>query len=1320
VDRAELRWPHPGAWRDPSRSAASPVHSKTRNFSGAIKFLTQPADLLSDGMMMRSSNCRPDRTPKAIDWRHIGGVVLGVLAAVFWVSLAAAGQSDGDRIPLFFAENAGQAAEPTRFVAQGSGGSAWFSPGEVAFLAGGVLVRIFAVGSNPAASLEGVGRLSATANFLVGPEQQWRIGVPLYHSIRCNNLYPGIEMIYAGDGGNLKSQYVVGAGADPSVIRLAYLGAGRPTVNESGGITISVGSDELREAPPLIYQMRGNARELVPGRFAVALDGTVGFALGHYDRSLPLVIDPTLAYSTLLGGSGSNAANAVAVDSAGDPYIAGFTASQNLPTASPEQNFNAGSNDVFIAKFNPNGSGLVYCTYLGGSADDRAYALAVDSSGNAIVAGYTTSSNFPLRSPIQSNLKGARNAFVTKLGPAGNTLLFSTYMGGSGSDTAYGVALDSSGNVYVTGDTTSQNFPASNFQKTNHGSQNAFVVKISSTGSALLYGTYLGGASIDHGAAVGVDGAGAAYVTGSTYSANFPVSSGAYQRTLAGGQDAFVAKLSADGNSLVYGTYLGGSGGSTGYPESGQGIAIDAQGNAYIAGSTSSTNFPVLGGVQATLDGWVDAFAAKFGPAGTLLYSTYLGGSGTDVANAIAVDGSGNAYLAGYTMSSDLPVTGNALQSTYGGDYDAFVARLNPAGNSLLYLSYLGGSASDTASGIALDNSGNAYVAGWTLSPNFPVYDAFQSISTSNYAAFLVKFSFGAPPTNVGVTPSTGTGITQTFAFQFSDTSGATDLSTVSVLFNTAVSTTSACSVTYNRAANTLSLLTDGGSPPSGTLTPGSGSQQNSQCTLNGSGSSASLSGNVLTLNLALTFQTAFSGARNIYMQATNSVGSNSWQQMGNWTVPAASIQAVSVVPASGSGASQTFAIIYSDTKGYTAIQSSLIMVNSTLSWANGCVLYFSPPGNSLYLANNTGTAWLGPIAIGQSATLTNSQCTVSASGSSWSGNGNSLTLTVALTFLPAFAGAKCFYVEVYDGALDSGWSQLGTYTVTNVQLAAALTPNAATGASQTFSITYTDTRGSAAIQSSLILVNNPLAAANGCYVYFGPSANSLYLTNNAGTAWQGPVTIGQSATLANSQCSLSASGSSASTGGNTLTLNLALTFLPAFAGSKGVYVEVNDGVVDTGWLQLGSFTVVNTPVATLSLTPGSGSGMSQTFSFVLYDDRGYTAISSSMIIVNSQLSVANGCFLYFDRADNWLYLTNNAGTAWQGPATIGQSTTLQNSQCTISAAGSSTSGSGNTLTLNVAVTFQTAFAGSKLVYNEVNDGTNDTGWVQQGSWTVP
>ena len=488
----------------------------------------------------------------------------------------------------------------------------------------------------------------------------------------------------------------------------------------------------------------------VDGSFRL-LGDAVGFTVGDYDRTAPLVIDPTVSYSTLLGGSNSNAAMALAVDATGAAYLAGFTASYNFPTASPVQNFNAGSNDVFVAKLTPSGNALVYATYIGGGGDDRGYGIAVDSTGAAYVAGSTTSANFPVRNALQSKRVGGRNAFVLKLSPAGNSLVFSTYLGGNGSDTANGIALDSSRNVYVAGDTTSTAFPATAgaFQRSNRGSQDAFVAKLNPAGSALVYATFLGGSLEDHAAAVAVDAGGTAYVTGSTWSPDFPVAS-AYQSRLAGGQDAFVARIAASGSSLVFSTYLGGSGGVIGAPEGANGIALDAAGAAYVTGTTPSSNFPLLNPYQSALRGWSDAFVSKLSAAGALAYSTYVGGSGTDVANAIAVDSGGNAYIAGYTNVMDL-ITTNPSASP--GAYNAFVAELNSAGRTLAGAAYILDTGADTASAIALDASASVYFAGWTLSRNFPVLNGIQSTNTSGYSAFLAKINFTLAVA-IGVAPA--------------------------------------------------------------------------------------------------------------------------------------------------------------------------------------------------------------------------------------------------------------------------------------------------------------------------------------------------------------------------------------------------------------------------------------------------------------------------------------------------------------------------------------------------------------------------------------
>jgi hypothetical protein len=707
-------------------------------------------------------------------------ILAGVALAAGAGRVPPALKAEARSAPLFFTPNSGQAPRGVRFMARTPRLTAYFSRGEAQFCAAAGAVRMRFEDAR-AAEPEARGRLPGVANYLNGAglslpvsrgPEGWgpsghgelrpaaltgrlkpappgpgarSLGLPLYREIVYRDLYPGIDMVYGVAGRGLKSEFRVAAGAHPAAIRVRYSGTGKLSIAEDGSLAIPLGAAPLREEAPTIYQEIEGKRILVPGRFALSGDA-VTFEIGRYDASRPLIIDPAIAYSTLLGGSGADAANAIAVDASGAVYIAGFTESTNLPTVNPARTFNAGGDDVFIAKFNANGSGLVYCTYLGGSGQDIAAAIAVDASGAVYVAGSTTSADFPTRAPLQSRLAGARNAFAVKLAPAGNSLVYSTYLGGSGSDSANGIAVDAAGNAYLTGDTTSFNFPAPGWQRNNRGGQDAFAAKISADGSRLLWSSYLGGSGADRGAAIAVNAAGEAWIAGSTWSADFPTA-GAFQNASGGGQDAFVARFSADGNTLAFASYLGGSGGTAIYPEAAQAIALDAAGNAYVAGVTSSADFPALKPVQSALKGAMDAFATKVSAAGALVYSTYLGGSGVDIANAVAVDWSGSAYIAGYTYSTDLLAV-NALQSTNAGDCDAFLAKLNST-PAVAYLSYLGGRGADTATALAVDAMGGVYLAGWTLSTNLPLLNPYQATDGNAYGAFVTKLNFTAPATAV-------------------------------------------------------------------------------------------------------------------------------------------------------------------------------------------------------------------------------------------------------------------------------------------------------------------------------------------------------------------------------------------------------------------------------------------------------------------------------------------------------------------------------------------------------------------------------------------
>jgi len=388
-----------------------------------------------------------------------------------------------------------------------------------------------------------------------------------------------------------------------------------------------------------------------------------------------------LIYSTYLGGFGPDVGNAIAVDSVGAVYVTGTTLSGDFPTMNPIQGSLAGFNgqsDAFITKINPAGSALVYSTYLGGGSVEYGNAIAVDSAGAAYITGGTSSPfDFPLMNPIQGALSGSLDAFITKINPAGSALVYSTFLGGSGNDITHGIAVDSAGAAYITGETNALDFPTMNpIQGVNGGNMNqtdAFVTKINPAGSALIYSTYLGGLVSDRGLAIALDGTGAAYVTGDTFSTDFPIVNPlqVIQPTL---EAAFVTKINATGAAFVYSTYLGGSSRDTG-----NGIAIDSAGAAYITGTTGSADFPVVNALQTAIAGANDSFVTKIDSTGsTLVYSTYLGGSLTDAANAIAVDSAGSVYITGTTNSTDFPLM-NPVQVVFGGLDDAFVTKIGIA-----------------------------------------------------------------------------------------------------------------------------------------------------------------------------------------------------------------------------------------------------------------------------------------------------------------------------------------------------------------------------------------------------------------------------------------------------------------------------------------------------------------------------------------------------------------------------------------------------------------------------------------------------------------
>ncbi|MEK7183945.1 MAG: SBBP repeat-containing protein, partial [Patescibacteria group bacterium] len=580
-------------------------------------------------------------------------------------------------------------------------------------------------------------------NFFIGYDQsKWYSNVPNYQGILARNVYPGIDLKYYGTNSQLEHDFIVSPGTDPKQILFAFAGQKELSLDGNGNLILALNDAKLTLQAPVSYQEVGDGgRKAIASSFELAEQNTVSIALGEYDASKTLVIDPTLSliYSTYLGGSGSDVGFAITVDPSGNAYVTGQTDSTDFPISSPYQGANAGTNDAFISKLNATGSALVYSTYLGGTSTDYGTGIAADTSGNAYVTGYTDSSDFPTSSPYQASYGGLIDSFVTKLSADGSVLTYSTYLGGTTwSDIATGIVIDASGNAYVAGYTGSSDFPTvSAYQGSfGGGSSDAFVVQFNASGSTLLYATYLGGSANDSGRSLAVDAGSLIYLTGTTDSTDFPTNS-PYQGSVGGLTDAFIVSLASNGSSPVYATYLGGSGNDLGY-----GIAVDSSSTAYVTGHTDSTDFPTSSPYQGSNNGADDVFVTAIDSTGaTLPYSTYLGGSGTDMGRGIAVNASGNAYVTGETNSSDFP-TSNAYQSTIGGSNDAFITKVSPSGSALTYSTYLGGTSNDQGAGIALHASGDAYVAGYTDSTDFPTNSPFQGSNAGGANdAFITQIS---------------------------------------------------------------------------------------------------------------------------------------------------------------------------------------------------------------------------------------------------------------------------------------------------------------------------------------------------------------------------------------------------------------------------------------------------------------------------------------------------------------------------------------------------------------------------------------------------
>jgi RHS repeat-associated protein len=664
-------------------------------------------------------------------------------------------------LPLAFVPNSGQADSQARFVTHSMGGSLFFTPDGIAMAlptpqasnndaahrgqrqriraSRPLVVQMQFIDANATPRLTGLGNLPGKVNYLVGNDpSRWRTNLPSYASLAYGELYAGIELRYDGGEGQVTSTFNVAPGADPTHIQWRYTGARELSIDGEGNLVINLPppntpitatnaiSGTLLERAPRAWQVINDAQVEIPVRYVLKAGGRVGFALGAYDRTQPLTIDPTLTYTTYLGGSGNDFGEDIATDRDGNVYMVGTTSSSTfLPT--PLRAYQAGS-DAFVAKLSADGSRYLYTTYLGGSDADNGYGIAVDNAGSAYITGATRSntagvSAFPTTAGvIQASSGGSSctttpcaDAFVAKLDPIGSALLYSTRLGGSNDDDGRSIAVDITGNAYITGMTSSSNFPSAVSSPLQSiyggGTSDGFAAKINTGATALVYRTYLGGSLVDVGEDIAIDSGGNAYVVGTTNSGNVPPFSGGLQGA-GGGNDAFVVKINPTGTSRVYGTLIGGAS-----ADAGNSITVDTSNNVYVVGTAGATNIPNI--TTGTNTG-TSAFVAKLTGSTTPSYANaqYVGGSGSDAGYATTLAANGEMYITGETTSNNFP---NVWAGTYRAGIEGFMARITPGFSFPGMNLYLFGTGTERGKGIAGDRFGNIYLTGDTNSTDFMI-----------------------------------------------------------------------------------------------------------------------------------------------------------------------------------------------------------------------------------------------------------------------------------------------------------------------------------------------------------------------------------------------------------------------------------------------------------------------------------------------------------------------------------------------------------------------------------------------------------------------
>lgn len=872
---------------------------------------------------------------------------------------------------------------------------------------------------------------------------------------------------------------------------------------------------------------------------------------------------------------------------------------------------------------------LSLSTLLGGMGASSATAVAVDGTGDVYVAGYTDAGDFPNVSPVRSR-SGGVEAWVVKIRPGERRILWATCLGGMGDDRAFALALDPAGGVYVAGWTSSPDFPVvSPAQAQLSGGRDAFLLKLNTAGDQIVFSTFHGGTSVEAGLALAAY-SGGVWMAGETMSSDMPVL-GAAQATLKGVQDGFLARFQNTGARLSA-TYFGGSG-----EEMVRAMALDGSGRPYVGGSSESADLGLPVGAYKRTPGGRDGFVLRFNASASAVETgTLLGGSlgslsSLETVAALAVDAAGGVLAAGYTPSADFPVV-SAWQANRGGDMDGFLARIDPGFGSLTWSTYVGGLNRDTLDGIALDGAGRIYVAGKSMSSNFPTVSPIQAATAGNLDVILMRF------------PAAG---------------GAPDFST----YLGGTGGDGAVSVAVS-AAGVAWIAGVAGALDYPQLTP--------VATVIQPGIHAFLTG------------VAFADA----------------------AAPAV----VSVSPASGSGTAQVFTFRYSDAAGGGYISSVQVLINTVRSGNRACFISYDRSENRLALNGDLGTAWSGG-APGAPAVVSNRQCELNLAASSATVSGSSLDVSLSITFRPGFAGAKAIYTAVVNGSgLTSGWVQPGAWTVTGAgnQAPSGLTvlPASGGGARQLFTIQFADPDGGGDLEEAGVTVGHAPAAHSTCTLSFQRGVNRILLADDAGSAWS-EVAPGAGTTLANSQCVLRSATSSFNVSGTVWTIVADIEFAAAWSGAKGIFLRAADSAGNARvWTAAGTYLVggmAGSPPGLSSLSPSNGAGGGALFEVSYWDADGSTDIAAVTVLMNGSHTALNGCFVIADRRYGTLRLAADNGRDWT-EAVAGQPVQLQNSQCVLKAASSTFSYSGVNLKVRLDVSFKAGFLGEKTIWSHAVD----------------